>query len=273
VSVKGSGNHVFESKTAAGTGFVTLLAVISCGDSTPTPEPPVPAPTPVKLPAPMPTPPPITLVPPALSCTTTIVGVSKGFDDGNAASLVGVEGFDDSWMGRGFNIATFDATTHVPLVQGIFDIFQGTTESTGMLSFLQSVPAGDLVVILAMDAINHWSANYLTAALKTYMSTGMQATEFSTISSFRDSYGYIGYKGSPPIAEEAKAAGTGFVTAMGTFSCTFAPTPYPTSAPPTLKPTPAPTTEPSTSSPTVTKLPTRSPPQVTEELQSVVHAI
>jgi len=188
--------------------------------------------------------------------------VSKGFDDGNAASLVGFDGFDDSWMGRGFNVATFDATTHAPLEQRTFDILQGTTESTNMLSFLKSVPAGDIVTILAMDAINHWSANYLSTSLKTYMATGMLATEFSSLTNFRDSYGFIGYKGSSPVAEDAKAAGTGFVTVSAIFSCNpIPPVPSPTQAPPVTAPTRL---------PSMPKPPTPPPPPVSAEWQPVV---
>eukprot|EP00613_Pedinella_sp_CCMP2098_P063293 CAMPEP_0171983430 /NCGR_PEP_ID=MMETSP0993-20121228/273296_1 /TAXON_ID=483369 /ORGANISM="non described non described, Strain CCMP2098" /LENGTH=274 /DNA_ID=CAMNT_0012636195 /DNA_START=45 /DNA_END=868 /DNA_ORIENTATION=- len=151
----------------------------------------------------------------------TFVGTSKGFSDGNDASLTGpLGGFDDSWMSRGFNVVSFAATTNYLLSQQTFDTYDSEAESDAMFSFLLTVPSGSLVVVLAMDAIDHWSGNkHIGNNLKSYISTSFGASQFSSLT-FRESYGFIGYKGdSTPLAEETKTSGSGFVSVTATSSC------------------------------------------------------
>jgi len=175
--------------------------------------------------------------------------VSKGFSDGNEASLTSSDGFDDSWTGRGFNVISFSDITNTLLSQQTFDTYSSEVESNSMLSFLTAVPSGSLVVILAMDAVDHWSGNKnIGNNLKTYMSSEFGATQFSSLT-FRESYGLIGYKGeSSPLAEDVKIAGSGSVTLSVIVPCfvggpTISPVFHPSSTP-MEDPVPAPTTSP-----------------------------
>ena len=91
------------------------------------------------------------------SSSFSLKAVSKGFSDGNDATLSGVPGgFDDSWMGRGFNVAVFDPSALTVTGEGHFDMYDASiSPSDAMLSFLTAVPSGSLVVILAADAVDH----------------------------------------------------------------------------------------------------------------------
>jgi len=232
IGYKGESSPLAEDVKIAGSGSVTLSVIVPCFVGGPTISPvfhpsstpmedPVPAPTtsPVLHPTPSPIGQPVSA--PSQACAdVNFVGTSKGFSDGNEASLTSSDGFDDSWTGRGFNVISFSDITNTLLSQQTFDTYSSEVESNSMLSFLTAVPSGSLVVILAMDAVDHWSGNKnIGNNLKTYMSSEFGATQFSSLT-FRESYGLIGFKGeSSPLAEDSKASGTGFVAVTATASC------------------------------------------------------
>jgi hypothetical protein len=189
IGYKGESLPLGEQVKTEGSGFVTLSVAIPCPETS--------SPT-----------------------IITFVGTSKGYSDGKDATLTGPDGFDDSWMGRGFNVMAFSETTNTLLAQQNYDTYDSEAANNAMLSFLIEVPSGSLVVILVKDAVDHWSGDKnIGSDLKTYMSTVFGATKFSSLT-FRESYGFIGYKGeSSPLAEDAKTEGSGFVTVTATTSC------------------------------------------------------
>jgi len=111
--VKGAAGPVGEEHTVAGSGAAAVGGTVACGAPVPEPtaSPAVPVPAPVPSPTAGPVPAPVP-APTAEVCADGITLVSAGFSDGNSATAAlstgGVDwGYDDSWMGRGFNVLLF----------------------------------------------------------------------------------------------------------------------------------------------------------------------
>jgi len=236
IGVKGVNGPVFEETSAAGTGAVTTTAIIS-----------------LTQPSPMPTP-----LDYSDGTTLMLEASSAGFSDGNAATLSVSygrvdSGYDDSWMGRGYNVVSFTAQSHVARAQAVFDLLASASDSDAMLSFLQACPEEGVIVVLAKDATDTWNKMNRKADLKAYMSTTFGAALFGDVQ-WRDSYAFIGAKYSPgqnsrraltlanpPLFEERSAVNSGPVSGTAWVVST-APTPTPT-AQPTFVPTFVPTFE------------------------------
>mmetsp|Transcript_30677 Transcript_30677/g.61395 ORF Transcript_30677/g.61395 Transcript_30677/m.61395 type:complete len:1201 (+) Transcript_30677:63-3665(+) len=224
--------------------------------------------------------------PTACSEEIALAGTSAGFQDGNSASLSvsygGVDsGYNDAWMSRGFNVAVFRAIERSEWGYSNFDTYKTPAKSTEMLSYLLGIPDGSLVVILVEDTAQHWADSNIGADLTAYMASVFGATQLDGLG-FRESYGFVGYKGRNSIME-AKGGGSVDITMsarcptpspthspMPTPSPTPVPSPLPTPAPthlptyaPSPVPTPSPTPRPSpTPTPAPTNVPTPSPTPV-----------
>jgi hypothetical protein len=152
-------------------------------------------------------------------------------------------------MDRGYNVVVFAPDNFEVTGSETFDIFTGLPQSAAMLSYLQGLPDGSVVAIVAMDAVGHWTQTYTGADLIAYLSSQFGASSFAT-GGFRDSYGLVSVKGAgSSLFESTTAAGSGAVTVSGVMvSCAGKATPSPTVMPyprPSKAPIPVPTLHPS----------------------------
>jgi len=77
---------------------------------------------------------------------------SAGFSDGNAAAVRvffdgRLTGFDNSWIKRGFNVATFLPVHHDFTSTAAYDVYASASASHAMLAALMALPDGTLVTI------------------------------------------------------------------------------------------------------------------------------
>jgi hypothetical protein len=182
--------------------------------------------------------------------------VSAGHADGNIASLAvaydGVDsGYDDSWMGIGYNVVVFHPVTHEVVRSGgpwsIRDDHQVANNAT--LAFLEAVEDGHLVALTVKRFVDDNSKSYISSKLSYYLSTHFGAQHFGQFTNHRDSYGLIAFKKevasvgaaatTTPLAEATTPTTTGAVHLNVTLGCDDVRT-----LPPSSSPTPAPTARP-----------------------------
>jgi hypothetical protein len=232
IGIKGANSPLVEQASVSGAGALVLDYAIDCtGPSAPSVSP---APSMHMVNTPQPT------LDPYARCGLELDATSAGFADGNLASLtVSQDGVDtaydnDSWMGRGFNVLAIEPTTNNVHSFDTFDTYSSSVQSKRMLNFLQGLPHGALVAILAMDAVETWKPGIVnfTPELKAYLEATFGATLISSLD-WRDSYVMIGVKGAnSPLVEQASASGAGPVVASYSVDCTHSPsvTPVPSVA-------------------------------------------
>jgi hypothetical protein len=161
-------------------------------------------------------------------CNLELEASSEGFYDtsppGGSASLVvrvsGVDtAYDDSWMGRGFNVVAFQSDASV-LSSAQFDVPASAAQSTSMLAFLEGVPSGSVVAVVVKDSPDNWpNQPYLGADLVAYMGSTFGAALFSSMD-FRGGYALIGEKGAAsPYTEVSTAPAAGPATSTADVVC------------------------------------------------------
>jgi hypothetical protein len=160
----------------------------------------------------------------AESCIGTlgITAYSAGFNDGNSAMISGTGLTDSTWLHRGFNVAVFSSSTHSLVKSANFDTYSYSGSS--MVSFLNSVAPGDVVVVAAEDATENWKdKGHIGDDLKMVMANDFGTSAFAslgTATTYRDSYVMIGVKGDlGPLFEQRKASGSGAVTGTASITC------------------------------------------------------
>jgi hypothetical protein len=226
VGVKGDTTPLVEQASAGGSGAITTSVDFAVDCSLAPSTSPAPSMTTTTLMPTMPTTPAPTPEPTAFTrCSLDLAATSAGFADGNLATLtVNIGGvdteYDDSWMGRGFNVVVFGPDSNDVLSTGVFDPYSGAAQSSVMINFLQGIPDGSLVVVLAMDANDFWVAgtDNFTPELRAYLGSAFGATLAASLG-WRDSYALIGVKGTAtPLVEQTSAAGSGSVSSALDFT-------------------------------------------------------
>jgi len=148
-------------------------------------------------------------------------GYENGWDTGIFVDDKGVSSFntnwwwtrrDESWTGRGYDVVVVDQLTGEVKARDIFDTYgKGTSEADRMAGFINSVAAGDYVIIAIGD---DGGTNMTELAYQAIERVG--AGEIRNVG-FRDSWAIIGRKGAAAgtVIEEHKSVGAGAVILPG----------------------------------------------------------
>ena len=117
--------------------------------------------------------------------------ISAGYDTsgypGGVARLY-VDGVDYSKNGRGINIVVIDKTYGNVVSSVVFDTYLSTTASANMVTFINNIAAGNIVIAAVKDEATDNITSTAINALKT-----LGASSFAP--GYRGSWAFIGEKG------------------------------------------------------------------------------
>eukprot|EP01123_Difflugia_compressa_P012159 TRINITY_DN5105_c0_g1_i1.p1 TRINITY_DN5105_c0_g1~~TRINITY_DN5105_c0_g1_i1.p1 ORF type:complete len:548 (-),score=96.02 TRINITY_DN5105_c0_g1_i1:73-1686(-) len=154
------------------------------------------------------------LIPCTGTCCPDLVSVSSaGLSDGNYAYFKKDYRILFQNPSRGFNVAVLSVPLHNVLKTTTFDTYGDPDASKAMLTYIQSLSTGSLVLIGVQDSVATPVSNEVLSALT------MLGAKLGGKIAFRDSYALIGYKGQNVLQEVLKPSGQGPAVASNQFNC------------------------------------------------------
>ena len=147
----------------------------------------------------------------------TLRFTSAGFYDGNVASIL-VNGKEKSLNLRGLNIVRLDAQGSF-VASTVYDTYESSDASNSLVRYLESIPAGEILII----AIRDEASDRLTAKIRAALEA--LGSEYVGQLGYWDSWGMICVVGHGKLVEDyrssAQGPATGYVASNMTYHANF----------------------------------------------------